>query len=60
MAAIIRHFRGAGQDPCLFRICGKAARWGQLPHLRISFAENKFNGREKNYSVVPAKEGTTE
>jgi hypothetical protein len=50
MAAIIRHFRGAGQNPFLFRICRKAACWRQLPHLRASFAENKFNGREKIFT----------
>jgi hypothetical protein len=40
MAAIIRHFRNAGQGPCLFGISEKKASWAQLPHLRTSFAEN--------------------
>jgi hypothetical protein len=47
MAAIIRHFRGAGQAACSFGIHEKPARWSPLPHLRPSFAENKFNDREK-------------
>jgi hypothetical protein len=48
MAAIIRHFRLAGQEACLFGIFAKAACWAQLHHLRTSFAENKFNLHEKN------------
>jgi hypothetical protein len=48
MAAIIRHFRSAGQGPCLFGISEKTTCWAQLPHLRPSFAENKFNRVEKN------------
>jgi hypothetical protein len=47
MAAIIRHFRGSGQGACLFGISEKTAFWKQLPHLRPSFAENKFNRNEK-------------
>jgi hypothetical protein len=47
MAAIIRHFRSAGEGACLFGISKKKARYAQLPHLRPSFAENKFNEREK-------------
>jgi hypothetical protein len=47
MAAIIRHFRGSGEKACLFGISEKNAYWLQLPHLRISFTENKFNRLEK-------------
>jgi hypothetical protein len=47
MAAIIRHFRGSGRAVCLSGIAGKRARSAQLPHLRPSFAENKFNRPEK-------------
>jgi hypothetical protein len=48
MAAIIRHFRAAGQAACLSGISEKTAHSAQLPHLRPSFAENKFNRHEKN------------
>jgi hypothetical protein len=48
MAAIIRHFRGSGRAVCVSGIAGKSARSAQLPHLRPSFAENKFNRPEKN------------
>jgi len=48
MAAIIRHFRSAGERACLFGIAAKPTRWTPLPHLRPSFAENKFNLLEKN------------
>jgi hypothetical protein len=52
MAAIIRHFRAASQEACLFGISTKAACWPQLNHLRATFAENKFNLHEKNLAVA--------
>jgi hypothetical protein len=48
MAAIIRHFRGSGEKACLFGISEKTAYCLALPHLRPSFAENKFNRPENN------------
>jgi hypothetical protein len=48
MAAIIRHFRGSGERACRFGISEKTAYCAPLPHLRPSFAENKFNRPEKN------------
>ncbi|MFC5552013.1 hypothetical protein [Massilia aerilata] len=47
MAAIIRHFRGSGERACRFGISEKTAYCALLPHLRPSFAENKFNRPEK-------------